>query len=307
MYRHQSKCKHPAFMPGNVRGLVILNSSTGREEHLELVRAPADVVPRAAESFPRDLRIVRVRRRSRLWSPPRLRGWTGTSWRSTLPVGEGSRGWWTRICSRPFGLRCPCRLSHARYTPLDSLSCQQLLWSAPSNEAARGGANGSRGSSCKRTVKPQNSLTPVYTRFRDACSCTAWRSRDPGSRPGKSPKQARRLAQFLRPAGRPRARHLATRLRDDSARHGQVKEHGRCDWQRRAPLPVHRAGPCSRRMLAATSNLRSTFSAVQHWTLPCTDTAFWDTTASKPSRLMRRSTPAEKRRCPATAPGSSRP
>lgn len=114
---------------------------------------------------------------------------------------------------------------------------------------------------------------------------------------------------LLRPARRPRARHPATRLRSDSARHGQVEGEGRAI---RRNMRHCRASSSSLQQEIAgrdPSTLRSTFSALQQLVLLvlCTDTAFLDTTASERSRLMRRSTPAERRRCPATAPGSSRP
>lgn len=164
----------------------------------------------------------------------------------------------TRICVCPFGLRGPRRIPHALPNCVSANSCYGQL------QGTRRCRMGSRGSSCKRTVKPQNSSTHLYTLFRDTCSCTAWRSRDPGSRPGKSPKQARRLVHFCAPLV---VRELDIQLHGYAAtRRAMVRLRGRAvQFAGTCAIAVHRAAPCSRRLPAAKPSTLPPDQPSQPW------------------------------------------
>lgn len=152
----------------------------------------------------------------------------------------------TRICVCPFGLRGPRRIPHA--LPNCFSAEQLLLWSAARNEAVQ---NGLTRKQLQTHGQPAKQLDTSTRRPKDACSCTAWRSRDPGSRPGKSPKQARRLVHFCAPLV---VRELDIQLHGYAAtRRAMVRLRGRAvQFAGTCAIAVHRAAPCSRRLPAAT-------------------------------------------------------
>ena len=123
----------------------------------------------------------------------------------------------TRICVCPFGLRGPRRIPHALPNCVSANSCYGQL------QGTRRCRMGSRGSSCKRTVKPHNSSTPLHavpkTRAAVQHGAAETQVQDQASHRNKLAVSST--------SRRPRARHPATRLRSDSARHGQVEGEGR--------------------------------------------------------------------------------